>query len=404
MFVMKFLFCSLASYGYINPMIGIAQVLCQRGHTVAFATGSNFSNFLDQLGFKRIPRTHNDGLSFQPEIWADPISIAIQIKHIEYAIEYFSPDILVGNQLTFGSLIAGEMFNLPVGTLGFNTYLLPTSEDCFQSLSISATEERLHWRYKDMMKHYNNALQLLGLPPSSKNLHETPLLGDLFLVQSIPELEINVSQLPNKVHLVGSCLWDLPLKNEPLLDLLNSAQACGMDIIYVQPGRSFKDPKFWPLLVEVLANQPLRVIASVGRMDGDPGQYPSNFFVSDHIPQSLVLPYTSAVISNGHTTSVLGALTHGIPSLLIPNGSGTEEIAESCERAGAVVCLPLCEVTTETLSTSIKFILENVSLKQNALRLQSEFEKYDGLEIAASLFEQLATTQHPVLRRTKELV
>jgi UDP:flavonoid glycosyltransferase YjiC (YdhE family) len=118
--------------------------------------------------------------------------------------------------------------------------------------------------------------------------------------------------------------------------------------------------------------------------------------MGSHITQGQVLPYARAVISSGHTTSVLGALTHGLPSLLLPNGSGTEEIAGNCERAGAAICMAPETVNAESLRKAVKELLENSKLRQKALALKQAFNQVNGCEHAAELLEGLATT--PALR------
>jgi UDP:flavonoid glycosyltransferase YjiC (YdhE family) len=134
-------------------------------------------------------------------------------------------------------------------------------------------------------------------------------------------------------------------------------------------------------------------------MDSDIGAISGNFFVRAHVPQCIVLPRAHAVICRGHTTSVLGALTHGLPSLLMLNGSGTEDITERCRHAGAAISLAPSMVTAETLQHAVDTLLHCSSLRRNAQALQQAFPQVHGLARAADLLEQLAVTRHPVLRQ-----
>jgi UDP:flavonoid glycosyltransferase YjiC (YdhE family) len=395
---MKFLFCPLASYGFIYPAIGIAKTLYQRGHEVAFVTSLTFSEILRQAGLERIPRTAKDGPSFQVELWAEPLAIVIQVKHIEYALECFAPDVLVGHQLTIGPLIVRILHGLPVAVLGLAAYLWPASKSLLKRPPLSEGERLLVWRYGNMMEIYNRVCELFWLPLSYANYRETPLLGDLFLLQSVPQLEEDADVLPEKVHLIGSCLWEPPQLDAELSHWLQESNVAGEPVIYVQPGRSFQEPRIWPHLVDVLGNHQVRVVASISRMDGQAGAIPKNFFVRNHVSQGQVLPQVQAVISSGHTSAVLGALVHGLPSLLIPCGSGTEDIAERCQRAGAAICLSLSRVTIETLEQAMQTILNCPDLRQNAQALRQAFAKINGFEQAADLLEQLALTRRPVLR------
>jgi MGT family glycosyltransferase len=380
----RYLFCTLSSYGFIYPAMGIALALRKRGHTVAFVTGQAFGENLSRAGLERIPRGVKDGESFQTELWWQPLLTAIQIKHIEYALEQFSPDLLISSQLANGPLICSEKHHLPVVVLGLAAYLWPLWGP--EHRPQTAVEERLEWRYKSMMEKYNEARALFSLPASDSHHLKTPLLGDLFLLQSVPELEVNSLSLPPRARFVGGCLWEPEWEDAELDDWL--AATHDAPIIYVQPGRSFDKPGYWRLLIEALGDRAVRIIADIGRMDKEAGPIPKNFFMRTHIPQSKVLPHARALISNGHTTSVLGALTHGLPSLLLPSGSGSEEIAGNCVRAGAAICLSPEEINLQTLERAITSLLDDLQLYENAQKIKQAFSRFDGCERAAELLEE----------------
>jgi len=81
----RFLFCSLASHGFLHPLIGLARELSGRGHQVAFVTDPAFAPDLEAVGLPRIGRSATaDGPSFTLPIWYQPLAAAIQVKHIEY--------------------------------------------------------------------------------------------------------------------------------------------------------------------------------------------------------------------------------------------------------------------------------------------------------------------------------
>src|SRR5258708_19480945 len=101
---MKFLFCCLASSGYVNPSIGIALKLRERGHETAFVTDVAYGEQLASQGLERIPRGEADGPSFEVAQWFYPNSVAMQMKHITYALRPFHPHVLMAHQLPLGPL------------------------------------------------------------------------------------------------------------------------------------------------------------------------------------------------------------------------------------------------------------------------------------------------------------
>lgn len=383
---MKLLFCPLASHGFVYPLIGIAKVLRSRDHEVKFVTGPAFAETLGEAGFDRVPRGAKDGLSYEVKNWFNPVSVALQFKHIEYALEKFDADVLVTTQLGLGPLIASEICRLPVAVLGFASYIWPLWP--LDHKPQSAKEERLQWRYGDMMGYYNKARSVLGLSPINADHLMNPLLGDLFLLQSVPELERNEYDLPSSARLVGSCGWE-PDSDDPTLSAW-LAQSGTDPLIYVQPGRSFDGPSYWPHLRDALMNKPLRVAAAVDRMDGEVGSVPSNFFVRGHLPQGKVLQNSAAVISTGHTTAVLGALTHGLPSILLPSGSASDDIAGNCERAGAAMCFENVQMDVHFFESAVNELLFNTKLRQSAQSLRDAFIKAGGCNRAAELIEEMS--------------
>ncbi len=395
---MRFLFCSLDSPGFLFPMIGFARTLRARGHEVAFATGLASAGLLAREGLERIPRGDNDGVSFQVPHWFQPLSVAIQVKHIEYALSRFQADVMVGQQLTLGPLIVRQRRSISLGLLGFCTYLWPASDELARKPEKTFFEARLVWRHEDMVGWLNKSRQLVRLPPYEGGCRETPLLGDLFLVRGVPELQPDAHLLPNQVHLVGSCLWEPEAADPGLDEWLRQTDSPGTCLLYVQPGRSFDVPSFWPGLVEALDGSGCRVVASVGRMDHEVGDLPDNFFVRPHVPQGLVLPKAQAVISSATTTAALGALAAGLPSLLIPSGSEQPDVAEVCQSAGVGISLPPEEASPTRIREALDLLLGTPSYRERAASFRSAFAKYDSFELAADLFERLAETRGPVLR------
>lgn len=399
---MKFLFCSLDSPGFLYPAIGIAKTLLNRGHEVAFVTNLQHTELLSDHGFERFARGSKDGQSFQVAQWGQEFSIAIQVKHIEHALESFRAEALVGQSLTFGPLLVAERRKLPVGLIGFCTYLWPPSDDPARKRRAPQVEEWRAWRHDGMMQTLGNARELFHLPSRASREtgpQDTPLVGDLFLLQSVPELEPAWEELPGKVHLIGSCLWE-PADHDPELERwLSDPAGRGAPLIYVQHGRSFHIPNFWDKLVDALAGSEYRVAASVGRLDGEIGDLPENFFVRPHIPQGRVLLSARVLVASANTTASLGALTAGVPSLLIPAGGEQPDVAELWSSAGVARTISTDEATPDRICSEVGCLLADPRYRERARHLASSFARVNGHERAAELLEALARDRRPLLRQ-----
>lgn len=391
---MRFLFCSPASPGMLHPHLGLALKLRNRGHEVAFVTGPAMAGLLEQRGLVRIPRNDKDGDSFLVELSGHPLETTRQVRHIDYALRRFPADVLVGQQFTLGPLISGALRGLPVALLGLAAYPWPTSIPRESPASEKAARER----YEGFCKSLLLSRYLVGLPPVETAEADPPLLGDLFLLRSVPELEGDVAHLPPRVHLVGDMPWDTPEEDAELRRWLEEAEASGEAILAVQAGRGFSLPGFWRHLAAALEGLPVRVVASAGQLDEAPPSSPARFLMRAHVPLGLVLPHARALLCTSNSPAVLGALTQGKPLLLVPGAGEQEELTRRCVRAGAALALNPAEVTPETLRARVRELLESDAPRQRAEALRVALARAGGPGRAVELLERLAERRGPVPR------
>lgn len=398
---MRILCCALATHGFVHPAIAIAQALRERGHSVAFVTGPSFGPTLASVGFERIPRAEADGPSFQVTLWGEPISIAIQVKHIEHALERFAPDLLLASELAMGPLIAGELHGLPVAMLGLAAFPWSAKLRPPRNQEEAEMERRHDYFFTGRLDILNGARKLFGLPPCPADAWESRLLGDLFLLRSVPELEGEEEPLPGCVRFIGNCCWEPGFTDPELEDWL--AETSADPLVYVQQGRHFQVPPFWPPFVEAGRGRRWRVAAALGRMqwETDVGPLPESWFVRAHVPQARVLRHARAVVSSGNTTSVLGAVAEGLPLLLVPAGGEQIDLARRCRTAGAALTLDPYQADPESLRQALDSVLESDELRASSARLRDAFARLDGPRRACEVIEELALGA-PALQKAGE--
>lgn len=381
---MRVLLCPIGSRGFVYPMIGIGRRLRQRGHEVAFATSIDFAHIIDGAGMQRLPRDRNDGASFQLNNWGHPLVVAIQVRHAQNAIERFHPDVMLSSTLALGPLIAGELADLPVAVLGLATYLWPVA---LPGGGRRGADSLAEYRHREMLSLYNAARGLFGLSPSPSALEASPLLGSLYLLQTVPLLEPQTDELPGQVRLVGSCLHE---PEPPDAELVEWLGAVGR-VLYVQHGSVFRSgDTFWPALDAASDQLGLRLAASMERFRGaPPARRDATRLVRGHVPQGSVLERAGAVVSSANTTAVLGALTHGLPVVVFPTGGEQPALATRLAAVGAAAVLSASASSSEVLPT-LKRVLDGGAEREAARRLQSAFAAYDGPGLVAAALEELA--------------
>ncbi len=389
---MRFLFCSFESTGYLHPMVGLALELRGRGHEVAFASGLPTRGTLDAAGLERIGRGNEEGESFQLKTWGSPLKTAIDVKHVEHAVERFAPDALVTHQLCQAPLLVRERGGIPVSVLGMFSYLWPPPRPSIPPTLSEHVEAMRRWRLNDAVRTFNEARALFRMPAVAPDAADLPLLGDLFMLRTVPELEPELPGLPPQVHAVGPCLWEPEVDEDATWAELRSRFAVpDAPLLYVQQGRTFGGPSFWRQLVEDLADREVQVVAATGRMDEDPGAVPPNFLVREYVPPGVVLRHARAVVCGGHTSTVLATLAHGLPGVVVPTGGETPDVAEKLVRAGCALSIPAESLVAGMLRGAVEEVLAGSALESGCRRVRDAFARAKSFRRAASLVERIVT-------------
>jgi UDP:flavonoid glycosyltransferase YjiC (YdhE family) len=377
---MRALFCSFDSPGYLYPLVGLALELRARGHQVAFATNLPAAPLLEAVGLERIPRGEREGNSFRVNVHHAAIPIAIDVKHTEYAVERFGAEVMVTHQLCHAPHLARERKGIPVAVMGLFSFLYPLRQPTADSAAEATLQRVRRWRVAETVKVLNRGRALFRLPALDDAEWSDPLLGDLFMLRNVPELLPALAELPPRVHAVGACAWEPPGDRNAAWDALRTRFAePDAPLLYVQHGRTFGGPGFWRQLVEALAGQPVQVAASLARMDGE-------------------MPHARAVVAGGHSSVVLGACTHGLPSVLVPSGVETPDNAHLLARAGCARVLEPQGLTPDALAGAVRDVMEDREMRTAARRVRQAFARVESFAVTAELVERLAETGAPVLR------
>ncbi len=382
---MRALFCSLDKPGLLLPAMGLAAALRSRGHRVAFAADRGAEPLLARAGFERVPRDDRDGRSFETELWSRPLAVALQLRHIEHALARFAPDLLVGQALTLGPLLARERHGLPVAIQGHATYAWPCGQ------APLATEQRRERRQRTMLRLLAEARAAARLPPRAAITDDHPLHGDAFFLRSVRELH-GPARLPPRAHLVGACLWE-PGGEDPddqLAAWLAAARRAGAPMAYVHHGHSFGGDRFWRSLAEAAAAGGLWIAAATGGEAELARRMPAGTF---HLRRQLhpgpVLRHADLMIGSAGSTPVLGALSHGLPCLLVPGGDEQRDLAEQVAGSGSGRILHPRELTPAALQRAVAEVMADGSLRRQARALQQAFARCPGFAASADLLERL---------------
>ncbi|HEV2890625.1 MAG TPA: glycosyltransferase [Frankiaceae bacterium] len=170
--------------------------------------------------------------------------------------------------------------------------------------------------------------------------------------------------------------------------------AGGRPLVYVTFGTAFnKQPGPLREVVLAAAASGADVLVTVGT-DGDPaslGDLPGNVAAERFVPQAEVLPRCAAVVSHAGSGTLFGALAHGLPNVLLPQGADQFTNAERTAACGAGVAFGPGEPVRDDVAAAVARVLEEPSYAEAAARVAEAIAAMPGPEAAAEAVAALVT-------------
>lgn len=388
---MRVLFSSTPGYGHVLPLLPLARAFATAEHDVGFASGPSWRSRLQDEGFDFLPVGLDDGelkelmAPHRAELLALPVAdrrprqFSLRFAVIEAPARFeelgaafgsWQPDLVVHES---AELVA-PLFAARAGVLsvhhGFGR-LVPVP--CFEAAA--SLTARL-WR-------------AAGLEPQP--------LGGVFRGSCVdicpPSLAPEASPAGVPVHRMrpvdtpAAIASDAP-RQDPL--------------VYVTLGTVVNELGLFRVLLDGLAALSCRIIATVGA-ENDPaalGPLPSRVRVERFVPQAELLPHCSLVVSHGGSGSMLGALAHGVPLLLVPQAADQFDNAAVCAAAGVGRVLMPAEITPANIQAAADELLRNPSYTQRAGEVGAEIAAMSRPEEIVSVLA--AASAAPLLGREPE--
>ena len=389
---MRVLFTFAGGSGHYEPLVPIARAAEMAGHTVAFAGQPVMIPAIEAAGFtafatggitlsgmsKRLPLLKLD-LEREDRDLREGFATRLARERATTILTLcaaWQPDLLVCDEIDFGAMVAAERLGLPYATV----------------LVIAAGS----FVRKEVVGEPLNQLRAEhGLPPD-------PDLGMLsrYLVLSSfpPSFRDPASPLPATAHAIR------PLTVDRARDDTAppwSVRFHGAPTVYFTLGTVFnvESGDLFERVLAGLGELPMNVIATVGR-EIDPAEFgpqSANIQIARYIPQSVVLPHCAAVVSHGGSGSVIGALAHGLPMVLIPMGADQPLNAARCAALGVARILDAIDATPETVRAAVAEIVTNPTYRDNAEHMRDEIAALPALARALMLLERLAAEKRPLV-------
>lgn len=349
---MRVLFSSNPMYGHVNTMLPLAGAAQTAGHDVAWATGASMAPLVESRGIRTWqlgPAAAPAGASVD---WIQYFLVAAseRVGPLTSRAAQWQPDVVVHEDTD----LAGAVAALHSGArhLIHGLGLMPPVRiwDVFeQSIDRLINETG-------------------GVTPAHEVREATYLDVCPPSLQTSPGERIWNRVLPLR-HSAGS-----PAPGDQL-DLAIVDALPNERLVHLTLGTVFSDAvEVLRTAIDGLRHLPVNLVVTVGP-GGDPsalGQQPPHVVIERYLPHSVLLPRCDAVVSQGGAGIMFGALAHGLPQLVLPQGGDQHMNADALARSGAGLALLQGEVTAEAVSRAMTQLLGEPDFSRAAADVQSE--------------------------------
>jgi MGT family glycosyltransferase len=415
----RYLFTTWEGGGHVQPMLLVARDLAARGHAVLVL--SDPCNASDAAALEvpfrawttapfQTGKTRDDDRLKDHEA-DNPLAVIQRLLDrvmagpaLAYAndtvaaIDAFSPDVVVSQELLLGPMAAAEAKGLPLALLAANIWSLPTMPGAppFGAGMLPATndEERgMHAMVGQMSRGFfqaglpdlNAARASLGLPPLS-DLFEQLEGAKAILLATSKAFDFAPDPLPAPFVHVGPYLAD-PAWVEPFAPPPGDAP---LVLVSFSSLYQAQEPVL-RAIVAALGQLPVRGLVTTGPTI-DPAEFeaPASVAVVRSAPHGALLRDVALFITHAGHGSVLRPLMADVPLLCLPMGRDQNDNAARVAHRGAGLTLP-ADARPETVAAAVRYLLDEPAFKSAAQALGSAIRADEAARDAAVVLEALAS-------------
>ncbi len=366
---MRVLFTSCPAHGHVNPMLPLAHQARLAGHDVAFATGAELAPEIERRGFEtwlvgpsraetdesvrvavpNLADLHSEErMRAQIEgVFVD--SAAKRAVELVPRAQQWRPDIVVHELTELAGALAAAHTGARHVVHGLGP--VPSAELWEAWFAPGFTKLCEQWQVPGLAEETRLATYLDISPPGVRYDGEPawqrttplrPVAGEPAEGERLPEALAALPH-PQTIHLT-------------LGTIFNEA------------------PGVLETAIAGLCELPLNLVVTTG-----PGTDPSRFgpqprhvLLDPYIPHTLLLPRCSLVVSHGGAGIMLGALAHGLPQLILPQGADQFINAAACQNAGVALALTPDVFSAHAVATAARRLIIEPGFEDAAGRIRAE--------------------------------
>lgn len=384
---MRVLFSFSGGNGHFQPLAPIIEAAHNAGHTIlvacthdmyetvhkagfpsyVFASATQQAQIVEKTPLQPVDRRREE-IDLR-ELFARQGARKRTPKIIQLCEEW-KPDLIVCDEVDFGSMIAAEFLGIPhasVVVIASGSFIRPDV--------VAEPLDEIRAEY--------------GLEPDPK----LKMLSRHLLIVPVPaRFRDPAYPLPTTAHVIQPFALKTPRFFKPF-DGYDKTRPT----LYFTLGTVFNTESgdLFVRVLRALQRVQANVIVTVGKHINplEFGEQADHIYITQYIPQLDVLPHCDLVISHAGSGTVIGCLAHGVPMVLVPMGADQLNNAERCEALGIAQVLDVIDATSDMIYQAITTTLTNPQFREATQRFKAEIQALPEPASVIPLLERLMS-QH----------
>ena len=375
--MMRILFTFIGGSGHLRPLLPFARAAQAAGHTVAVAGRGSRIDEIVAAGFTGIPTSPPNRRP--PDAAEEPLTAPDRLREEQVMRDGFAggarthaqalreialdwkPDVIVRDEVDFGTAIAAESLGIPTASV-----IVLLAGGLIRPDVVAEPLDQLRAEY--------------GLDPDPDL---TKLPGQLVIMPAPRILRDPRHALPADTFYC-----------RPNHAVLETAPTNERPKVYLTLGTIDTFRELFDKVLAAARTIPVDLLVTVGpKLDpASFGPQPDNVRIERFVPQDEILPTTDLVIAHGGSGTLIGALAHELPSILLPLAADQPHNADRCVALGTARQLDPMTFTPQDVADAIMELTDRVTgvpFRRAARQLQTEINALPSPEQAVILIEQL---------------
>lgn len=363
---MRILVTAAPFHGHVNAVLPMARAAHGAGHDVVVATGADLAADVSRRGLTTWsigPTSTESGVPQSlTDFWE---SAAVRAADLLPLAAAWRPDVVIAEELELAGPVLAARHNCDLLVHDLGIAATGDPEQFADDLDHLGGE----WGVESLSRTYLDATRLSICPPAL----QPPSAGT---TRRVVRLRPGLGE-PAPGERLPAAVEALPYS----------------DTVHLTLGTVFhrRRPGAMQAAIAGLRELPVNLVVTVGpQVDPDSfGPQPPHVLLASYLPHALLLPRCRLVVSQGGAGILLGALAHGLPQLVLPQGADQFHNATAVVQAGVALSLDHDQATPVAIADATNQLLTEPGFTTAALNVRDEITAMpNASDVVQHLFGQ----------------